>query len=138
MGGLDYTFKRWEESREKSKMSFLKVTPLPLAICLFLTQVYGKPSPRHLLVETKDNNKNDYNDYNNYKINFGDKKGWGKWTTGLPKKYVDLYNKLTEKQKWETEQIIQWHKFNTKEKILEAAKPGGILGRVFKRFGKYW
>merc|ERR1712034_273557 len=96
------------------------------------TQVSGKPSPRHFLVETKNNN------YNDYSIDFGDKKGWGKWTNGLPKKYVDLYNKLSEKQKWETEQIIQWHKFNTKEKILEAAKPGGILGRVFKRFGKYW
>merc|ERR1712215_165801 len=40
----------------RSKMSSLKITLLPLAICLLLSlnsQVFGKPNPKHLLIETK-------------------------------------------------------------------------------------
>merc|ERR1712236_131250 len=43
-----------------SKMTSLKITLLPLAICLLLSlnsQVSGKPSPKHLLIETKENAK---------------------------------------------------------------------------------
>merc|ERR1711875_110450 len=44
----------------RSKMSSLKITLLPLAICLLLSlnsQVSGKPSPKHFLIETKENAK---------------------------------------------------------------------------------
>merc|ERR1711875_75544 len=44
----------------RSKMSSLKITLLPLAICLLLSlnsQVSGKPSPAHFLIETKENAK---------------------------------------------------------------------------------
>merc|ERR1712215_99009 len=55
----------------RSKMSSLKITLLPLAICLLLSlnsQVSGKPSPKHLLIETKEKAKksSDYvNDIHN-------------------------------------------------------------------------
>merc|ERR1712236_126433 len=44
----------------RSNMSSLKMTLLPLAVYLLLSllsQVSGKPSPRHLLVETKNKSK---------------------------------------------------------------------------------
>merc|ERR1711862_832815 len=44
----------------RSNMTSLKMTLLPLAVYLFLSllsQVSGKPSPRHLLVETKNKSK---------------------------------------------------------------------------------
>merc|ERR1712098_740939 len=44
----------------RSKMSSLKITLLPLAICLLLSlnsQVSGKPRPKHFLIETKENAK---------------------------------------------------------------------------------
>merc|ERR1711942_386942 len=44
----------------RSKMSSLKITLLPLAICLLLSlnsQVSGKPSTKHFLIETKENAK---------------------------------------------------------------------------------
>merc|ERR1711887_314315 len=49
-----------------SKMTSLKITLLPLAICLLLSlnsQVSGKPSPKHFLIETKEKAKrtSDYN-----------------------------------------------------------------------------
>merc|ERR1712098_491214 len=43
-----------------SKMTSLKITLLPLAICLLLSlnsQVSGKPSPKHFLIETKEKAK---------------------------------------------------------------------------------
>merc|ERR1711921_27886 len=55
----------------RSKMSSLKITLLPLAICLLLSlnpQVSGKPSPAHFLINTKEKAKknNDYvNNINN-------------------------------------------------------------------------
>merc|ERR1712215_67372 len=56
----------------RSKMSSLKITLLPLAICLLLSlnsQVSGKPSPAHFLIETKEKAKksSDYvNNINNH------------------------------------------------------------------------
>merc|ERR1711921_36064 len=44
----------------RSKMSSLKMTLLPLVVYLLLSllsQVSGKPSPRHLLIETKNKSK---------------------------------------------------------------------------------
>merc|ERR1711875_83242 len=44
----------------RSKMTSLTITLLPLAICLLLSlnsQVSGKPSPKHFLIETKENAK---------------------------------------------------------------------------------
>merc|ERR1712002_791035 len=44
----------------RSKMSSLKITLLPLAICLLLSlnsQVSGKPSPAHFLINTKEKAK---------------------------------------------------------------------------------
>merc|ERR1719481_801729 len=41
-------------------MTSLKITLLPLTICLLLSlnsRVSGKPSPKHLLIETKENAK---------------------------------------------------------------------------------
>merc|ERR1711942_88676 len=48
-----------------SKMTSLKITLLPLAICLLLSlnsQVSGKPSPKHFLIETKEKAKK-HSDY---------------------------------------------------------------------------
>merc|ERR1711970_1196076 len=53
-----------------SKMSSLKITLLSLAICLHLSlnsQVSGKPSPKHLLIETKEKSKRT----SDYDINAG-------------------------------------------------------------------
>merc|ERR1711942_437758 len=53
-----------------SKMTSLKITLLPLAICLLLclnSQVSGKPSPKHLLIETKEKAKRT----SDYDINAG-------------------------------------------------------------------
>merc|ERR1711982_62896 len=51
----------------RSKMSSLKMTLLPLAVYILfslLSQVSGEPSPRHLLVETKNKSKaNKSSDY---------------------------------------------------------------------------
>merc|ERR1711875_90624 len=50
----------------RSKMNSLKITLLPLAICLLLSlnsQVSGKPSPKHLLIETKEKAKKISSDY---------------------------------------------------------------------------
>merc|ERR1719481_1293838 len=47
-------------------MNSLKITLLPLAICLLLSlnsQVSGKPSPKHLLIETKEKAKKISSDY---------------------------------------------------------------------------
>merc|ERR1711875_36003 len=60
----------------RSKMSSLKITLLPLAICLLLSlnsQVSGKPSPKHLLIETKEKAKrtSDYDINANSFVNHG-------------------------------------------------------------------
>merc|ERR1711942_321996 len=58
----------------RSKMSSLKITLLPLAICLLLSlnsQVSGKPSPAHFLINTKEKAKksSDYvNNINNHGV----------------------------------------------------------------------
>merc|ERR1712236_99676 len=49
------------EHRTRSEMTSVKITLLPLAICLLLSQmpkVSGKPSPKHFLIETKEKAKN--------------------------------------------------------------------------------
>merc|ERR1711887_202478 len=61
----------------RSKMSSLKITLLPLAICLLLSlnsQVSGKPSPKHFLIETKEKAKKN-NDYTLDVTNVGGKIG---------------------------------------------------------------
>merc|ERR1712230_67951 len=61
----------------RSKMSSLKITLLPLAIYLLLSlnsQVSGKPSPKHFLIETKEKIKKN-NDYTGNVINKGGKIG---------------------------------------------------------------
>merc|ERR1712215_204836 len=58
----------------RSKMTSLTITLLPLAICLLLSlnsQVSGKPSPKHFLIETKENAKVQKNsDYNINAVSF--------------------------------------------------------------------
>merc|ERR1712066_899052 len=59
----------------RSNMSSLKITLLPLAICLLLSlnsQVSGKPSPKHFLIETKEKAKKN-NDYTDNVTNVGGK-----------------------------------------------------------------
>merc|ERR1711970_1106618 len=58
------------------RMNSLKITLLPLAICFLLSlnsQVSGKPSPKHFLIETKEKARknNDYIEtiHNNGKVN---------------------------------------------------------------------
>merc|ERR1712236_37259 len=54
----------------RSKMSSLKITLLPLAICLLLSlnsQVSGKPSPAHFLINTKEKAKKSSDYVNNIK-----------------------------------------------------------------------
>merc|ERR1711939_45240 len=61
----------------RSNMASLKITLLPLAIYLLLSlnsQVSGKPSPKHFLIETKEKIKKN-NDYTGNVINKGGKIG---------------------------------------------------------------
>merc|ERR1711939_1182050 len=61
----------------RSNMSSLRITLLPLAICLLLSlnsQISGKPSPKVFLVETKEKNKKN-NDYTLDVTNEGGKIG---------------------------------------------------------------
>merc|ERR1719147_250472 len=58
-------------------MTSLKIILLPLAICLLLSlnsQVTGKPSPKHFLIETKEKIKKN-NDYTGNVTNKGGKIG---------------------------------------------------------------
>merc|ERR1712236_206317 len=51
----------------RSRMNCMKITLHLLALCLLLsttTKVSGKPNPRHLLIETKEQTNND--DYQNF------------------------------------------------------------------------
>merc|ERR1711939_1040706 len=71
----------------RSNMSSLKITFLPPAICLLLSlnsQVSGKPSPKHFLIETKEKAKKN-NDYTGNVKNVGGKIGGvgdGSWNSG--------------------------------------------------------
>merc|ERR1711942_372149 len=59
----------------RSRMNSLKITLLPLAICLLLSlssQISGKPSPKHFLIETKEKTKKN-NDYTDNVTNVGGK-----------------------------------------------------------------
>merc|ERR1711862_622350 len=59
----------------RSNMTSLKITLLPLAICLLLSlnsQISGKPSPKHFLIETKEKAKKN-NDYTDNVTNVGGK-----------------------------------------------------------------
>merc|ERR1712236_110865 len=61
----------------RSNMASLKIILLPLAICLLLSlnsQVSGKPSPKHFLIETKEKAKKN-NDYTLDVTNVGGKIG---------------------------------------------------------------
>merc|ERR1711942_279235 len=61
----------------RSNMASLRITLLPLAICLLLSlnsQVSGKPSPKHFLIETKEKAKKN-NDYTGNVTNVGGKIG---------------------------------------------------------------
>merc|ERR1712236_180956 len=61
----------------RSNMASLRITLLPLAICLLLSlnsQVTGKPSPKHFLIETKEKIKKN-NDYTGNVHNVGGKIG---------------------------------------------------------------
>merc|ERR1712215_43132 len=58
----------------KRKMSSLKISLLSLAICLLLSlnsQVSGKPSPKHILIETKEKAKKNSDYVNNIKNSGG-------------------------------------------------------------------
>merc|ERR1712236_67916 len=71
----------------RSNMASLKIILLPLAICLLLSlnsQVSGKPSPKHFLIETKEKAKKN-NDYTLDVTNVGGKIGGigdGSWNHG--------------------------------------------------------
>merc|ERR1712215_134731 len=71
----------------RSNMSSLKITLLPVAICLLLSlnsQISGKPSPKHFLIETKETAKKN-NDYTGDVTNTGGKIGGigdGSWNHG--------------------------------------------------------
>merc|ERR1711939_214464 len=71
----------------RSNMASLKITLLPLAICLLLSlnsQISGKPSPKHFLIETKEKAKKN-NDYTGNVQNVGGKIGGigdGSWNSG--------------------------------------------------------
>merc|ERR1712215_231820 len=71
----------------RSNMTSLKITLLPLAICLLLSlnsQISGKPSPKHFLIETKEKTKKN-NDYTLDVKNVGGKIGGvgdGSWNHG--------------------------------------------------------
>merc|ERR1712058_30017 len=61
----------------RSNMASLKIILLPLAICLLLSlnsQVSGKPSPKHFIIETKEKAKKN-NDYTGNVTNEGGKIG---------------------------------------------------------------
>merc|ERR1712236_78808 len=59
----------------RSNMASLKIILLPLTICLLLSlnsQISGKPSPKHFLIETKEKTKKN-NDYTDNVHNIGGK-----------------------------------------------------------------
>merc|ERR1712050_244456 len=61
----------------RSNMSSLRITLLPLAICLLLSlssQISGKPSPKHFIINTKEKTKKN-NDYTDNVTNVGGKIG---------------------------------------------------------------
>merc|ERR1711862_236609 len=77
----------------RSMLSFLKITLLPLAICLLLSinsQVFGKPSPKHYLIETKEKAKTN-NDYINNINNAGGIKTIVDGSTNVGKDYENDY-----------------------------------------------
>merc|ERR1711942_201149 len=71
----------------RRNMSSLKITLLPLAICLLLSlnsQISGKPSPKHFIINTKERPKKN-NDYTGNVNNVGGKIGGigdGSWNHG--------------------------------------------------------
>merc|ERR1712236_8684 len=71
----------------RSNMGSLKITLLPLAICLLLSpnsQISGKPSPKHFIIKTKEKPKKN-NDYTGNVNNVGGKIGGigdGSWNHG--------------------------------------------------------
>merc|ERR1712236_119578 len=71
----------------RSNMSSLRITLLPLAICLLLSlnsQISGKPSPKHFIINTKERPKKN-NDYTDNVTNVGGKIGGigdGSWNHG--------------------------------------------------------
>merc|ERR1712215_591828 len=61
----------------RSNMSSLKITLIPLAICLLLSlnsQISGKPSPKYFIIKTKEKPKKN-NDYTGNVNNVGGKIG---------------------------------------------------------------
>merc|ERR1711862_232021 len=96
----------------RSNMASLKIILLPLAICLLLSlesQVSGKPSPKHFLIETKEKAKKN-NDYTGNVNNVGGKIGGigdGSWNHGDYTGNVNVdvgYDlcSLDEVEKWES------------------------------------
>merc|ERR1711862_76831 len=76
----------------RSMLSFLKITLLPLAICLLLSlnsQVFGAPSPKHYFIETKEKAKTN-NDYINNINNAGGIKTIVDGSTNVGKDYEYL------------------------------------------------
>merc|ERR1712215_472269 len=71
----------------RSNMSSLKITLIPLAICLLLSlnsQISGKPSPKYFIIKTKEKPKKN-NDYTGNVNNVGGKIGGigdGSWNHG--------------------------------------------------------
>merc|ERR1711942_457652 len=71
----------------RRNMSSLKITLLPLAICLLLSlnsQISGKPNPKHFIINTKERPKKN-NDYTGNVNNVGGKIGGigdGSWNHG--------------------------------------------------------
>merc|ERR1712098_884418 len=71
------------EARARSKMTSMKITLLPLAICLLLSlksQVSGKPSPKHFLIDTKEKAKKN----SDYIDNINNSGGYTKLSSSLP------------------------------------------------------
>jgi len=71
---------RWSESSISRRMSSLKMTLPILALCLLLsitTQVLGKPSPKHLLIETEEQAKKTSGSNEDYQSWWPNYQTWG-------------------------------------------------------------
>jgi len=91
-------------------------------ICFCLILLGHKISSKHYLIETEnkqaDTTNADYEDI-------------GQWTNEVPSKYLDVYNKLSKKDKLKVKKMIMETFGNDKQKVMKAAK-SGELDKIIK------
>merc|ERR1712215_79798 len=114
----------------RSNMSSLKITLIPLAICLLLSlnsQISGKPSPKYFIIKTKEKPKKN-NDYTGNVNNVGGKIGGigdGSWNHGDYTIGVPILPKLTKLPKFP-----KLPKLPSLDYTLDVTNVGGKIGGI--------